>query len=139
MLGVLRRRTILHPLAAAAERGHLAVVQRLLQLGAPPDHDRSVWAGVAQHTPLMLAAGERAPGASSLEGAEGTCSRVGWQPSSHLLCQLPIPNMWTPSCLPLAAASLLNPCPGSPFAVHSWRAPGRGGAPAAGGGLPHQD
>ncbi|KAL4452217.1 hypothetical protein ABPG75_007879 [Micractinium tetrahymenae] len=56
MLGVLRRRTILHPLAAAAERGHLAVVNRLLQLGAPADHDRSVWAGVAQYTPLMLAA-----------------------------------------------------------------------------------
>lgn len=66
MLGVLRRRTILHPLAAAADHGHLAVVQRLLQLGAPPDHDRSVWTGVAQCTPLMLAAGE---------GAVGTCWR----------------------------------------------------------------
>lgn len=60
MLGVLRRRTILHPLAAAAERGHLAVVQLLLRLGAPADPDRSVWAGVAQHTPLMLAAGRPA-------------------------------------------------------------------------------
>ena len=60
MLGMLRRRTTLHPLAAAAERGHLAVVRRLLELGALPGHDRSVWAGVAQCTPLMLAAGEAA-------------------------------------------------------------------------------
>lgn len=57
MVPVLRRRTALHPLAAAAERGHLAAVGRLLELGAPPNHDASVAAGVLQTTPLMLAAG----------------------------------------------------------------------------------
>lgn len=57
MVGTTRRRTALHPLAAAAERGHLAAVERLLELGAPPNHDGSVAAGVLQCTPLQLAAG----------------------------------------------------------------------------------
>ena len=57
MVPVLRRRTALHPLAAAAERGHLAAVGKLLELEAPPNHDSSVAAGVLQTTPLMLAAG----------------------------------------------------------------------------------
>ncbi|PRW56961.1 ankyrin repeat domain-containing 50-like [Chlorella sorokiniana] len=57
MVGTTRRRTSLHPLAAAAERGQLAAVERLLELGAPPNHDGSVAAGVLQCTPLQLAAG----------------------------------------------------------------------------------
>ena len=57
MVGTLKRRTALHPLAAAAERGQLAAVERLLALGAPANHEGSVWGGVVQVTPLMLAAG----------------------------------------------------------------------------------
>jgi hypothetical protein len=63
MLGTLKRRTALHPLAAAAERGQLAAVERLLALGAPVDHEGSVWGGVVQFTPLMLAAGGCGKGA----------------------------------------------------------------------------
>lgn len=57
MVGTTRRRTALHPLAAAAERGQLAAVERLLELGAPPNHDGSVSAACLQSTPLQLAAG----------------------------------------------------------------------------------
>lgn len=59
MVATLRRRTALHPLAAAAERGYLGAVEALLALGAPPNHDGSVVAGTLQCTPLMLAAGRR--------------------------------------------------------------------------------
>lgn len=58
MLASVGRGTTLHPLAAAAQWGHMAAVSRLLQLGAPPDHDSSSVAGVQQCTPLMLAAGD---------------------------------------------------------------------------------
>ena len=58
MVATLKPHTVLHPLAAAAERGHMAAVScLLLALGAPPNHDGSVVDGLAQHTPLMLAAG----------------------------------------------------------------------------------
>ena len=57
MVATLKPHTVLHPLAAAAERGHMAAVScLLLALGAPPNHDGSVVDGLAQHTPLMLAA-----------------------------------------------------------------------------------
>jgi hypothetical protein len=86
MVGTLKRRTALHPLAAAAERGQLAAVERLLELGAPAGHGDSVVAGVAQHTPLMLAAGEAGRGPRACErggscragkaGQKAAC--VGW-------------------------------------------------------------
>jgi hypothetical protein len=69
MVGSLRRRTALHPLAAAAEQGHEAAVSRLLELGAPAGHDGSMVAGVGQYTPLMLAAGERAQAVDSGQAA----------------------------------------------------------------------
>lgn len=62
MVGTLCRRTALHPLAAAAELGQLAAVECLLALGAPPSHGCNTSGGVAQCTPLGLAAGGRGRG-----------------------------------------------------------------------------